>query len=63
MRFSPGDFIGEVKTIEKHHDKLTEAIPGDNIGFTVRGLEMKHVWRGQVVSEAKNEPARESRRS
>lgn len=59
VRFSPGDFIGEVKTIEKHHEKLTEAIPGDNIGFTVRGLEMKHVWRGQVVSEAKNEPARE----
>ena len=40
---------GEVKSIEMHHEPLTEAEPGDNIGFVVRGVEKKMIARGDVV--------------
>src|SRR3989338_3811300 len=39
---------GEVKSIEMHHEQLTEAEPGDNIGFNVRGIEKKDIARGDV---------------
>ena len=29
---------GEVKTIEMHHEAVNEAMPGDNVGFNVRGI-------------------------
>ncbi|MFH1224984.1 MAG: translation elongation factor EF-1 subunit alpha [Candidatus Diapherotrites archaeon] len=60
----PGDKIivmpsgkqGEVKTIEAHHEQLPQALPGDNIGFNVRGLEKKDVARGDVVGHTNNVP-------
>lgn len=45
---------GEVKTIEMHHEQLTQAEPGDNIGFNVRGFEAKDIARGDVVGPASN---------
>jgi len=41
---------GEVKTIEMHHEQVTEAEPGDNVGFNVRGMEKKDIARGDVLS-------------
>ncbi|MEK6822705.1 MAG: translation elongation factor EF-1 subunit alpha, partial [Nanoarchaeota archaeon] len=41
---------GEVKTIEMHHEQVTEAEPGDNVGFNVRGIEKKDIQRGDVLS-------------
>ncbi len=60
----PGDKIivmpskaqGEVKSIEAHHEQLPQAIPGDNIGFNVRGLERKDINRGDVVGHPTNIP-------
>lgn len=60
----PGDKIvvmptnksGEVKTIEMHHEQLSEAKPGDNIGFNVRGLGREDVARGDVVGHVNNPP-------
>lgn len=60
----PGDKIivmptgktGEVKTIEMHHEQLQEAVPGDNIGFNVRGLGKEDVARGDVVGHSNNPP-------
>ncbi len=46
---APGEFIGEVRTIEMHHEQMKQAEPGDNIGFNVRGLTMKDVKRGYVM--------------
>ncbi|MBS3135656.1 translation elongation factor EF-1 subunit alpha [Candidatus Woesearchaeota archaeon] len=43
---------GECKTIEMHHEQLQEALPGDNIGFNVRGFGKKDIARGDVVSHA-----------
>src|SRR3989344_5817283 len=35
----PSGKIADVKTIEAHHEQLTEARPGDNVGFNLRGVE------------------------
>lgn len=47
---------GEVKTIEMHHEQITEAIPGDNIGFNVRGIAKKDIARGDVLGHINNPP-------
>ncbi len=47
---------GEVKSIEMHHEQLQEAIPGDNIGFNVRGFGKKDIARGDVVGPVDNPP-------
>ena len=39
---------GEVKSIEMHHEEIPQAVPGDNIGFNVRGVEKNAVRRGDV---------------
>ncbi len=60
----PGDMIvimpsgatSEVKSIEMHHKQLTQAEPGDNVGFNVKKLEKKDVKRGDVVGPTSNPP-------
>ncbi|HLC58630.1 MAG TPA: translation elongation factor EF-1 subunit alpha [Candidatus Nanoarchaeia archaeon] len=47
---------GEVKTIEMHHEQVTEAEPGDNVGFSVRGINKKDIARGDVVGTPDNPP-------
>lgn len=42
-----------------HHEPLSEAIPGDNVGFNIRGVAVKDLKRGYVCSDNKNDPARE----
>lgn len=39
--FAPEDLTSEVKSIEMHHEVLKEAIPGDNIGFNIKGISVK----------------------
>ena len=41
--FMPGGKSGEVKSIEMHHESVIEAIPGDNIGFNVRGIDKNDI--------------------
>ena len=43
---------GEVKTIEAHHEQLSEAGAGDNVGINIRGVGKKDVARGDVVCDA-----------
>jgi len=47
---------GEVKSIEMHHEQVQEAIPGDNVGFNVRGISKKDIARGDVLGDASNPP-------
>ncbi|CAH2277077.1 elongation factor 1-alpha [Pelobates cultripes] len=35
VTFAPVNVTTEVKSVEMHHDALTEAFPGDNVGFNV----------------------------
>ncbi|MGC9132888.1 MAG: translation elongation factor EF-1 subunit alpha [Nanopusillaceae archaeon] len=47
----PSGVVGEVKSIEMHHEKLDEALPGDNIGFNVKGPESGDIGRGDVAGK------------
>lgn len=48
---------GEIKTIEMHHEAMSEAIAGDNIGINIRGVGKKDIARGDVVCDAANPPS------
>lgn len=60
----PGDKVivmpvgktGEVKSIEMHHQALQQAVPGDNIGFNIRGIGKDDIQRGDVVGHPDNPP-------
>ncbi len=54
--FMPSKAVGEVKTIEMHHEQLSQAVPGDNIGFNVRGIGKNDTKRGDVVGTVDNPP-------
>ncbi|MFH1290031.1 MAG: EF-Tu/IF-2/RF-3 family GTPase, partial [Nanoarchaeota archaeon] len=45
---------GEVKTVEMHHEALSSAEPGDNVGVNLRGIGKKDVARGDVICDAAN---------
>jgi len=42
-----------------HHESLAEAVPGDNVGFNIKNVSVKDIRRGNVASDAKNDPAKE----
>lgn len=54
--FGPSGAKGEVKSIEMHHKQMTEAQPGDNIGFNVKGIDDKQIKRGDVMGTPSNPP-------
>ncbi|MEM4841406.1 MAG: elongation factor 1-alpha, partial [Nanopusillaceae archaeon] len=51
----PNGALGEVKSIQMHHQDIEEAIAGDNIGFNVKGIEKQDIGRGDLVGKV-NEP-------
>ncbi len=54
--FMPAKAVGEVKSIEMHHQEIKEALPGDNIGWNVRGVEKKDIRRGDVCGHTDKPP-------
>ncbi|MDP2767499.1 MAG: translation elongation factor EF-1 subunit alpha [Candidatus Methanoperedens sp.] len=54
--FMPVKAVGEVKSIEMHHQEIKEALPGDNIGWNVRGVEKKDIRRGDVCGHTDKPP-------
>ncbi len=46
----------EVKKIETHHEEIEEALPGDNIGFNIKGVERKEIKRGYVAGSVDTPP-------
>lgn len=59
VRFTPSGLVSECKSVEMHHEQLPQAIPGDNVGFSVRNISVKDIKRGYVCSNDKEDPARE----
>lgn len=59
--FAPTGVSSQVKSIEMHHTQLEKAVPGDNIGFNVKGLSIKQLKRGFVAGEIKNDPPKETK--
>src|SRR5437016_984695 len=56
IHFMPADKVGEVKSIEMHHEQIPQAEPGDNVGFNVRGVDKKDLRRGDVAGPTDNPP-------
>ncbi|CAL8297781.1 unnamed protein product [Merluccius merluccius] len=56
VTFAPVNLTREVKSVEMHHEALTEALPGDNVGFNVKNVSVKHIRRGYVAGDSKNDP-------
>ena len=60
----PGDKVvvmpsgkqGEIKTLEEHHTQLQVGKPGNNIGFSIRGLSAEDMSRGDVVGSVTSPP-------
>ncbi len=48
---------GEVKTVEMHHEQYQQAEPGDNVGFSVRGVGKKDIARGDVLGHSTSVPS------
>lgn len=44
------------QSIEMHHERLDQAIPGDNIGINVKGIAAEEVKRGDMVGHSNNPP-------
>jgi len=60
VTFAPSGVTTEVKSVEMHHESMPEAIPGDNVGFNIKGVSVKDIRRGNVCGDAKNDPPREA---
>ncbi|MBA7499913.1 Elongation factor Tu [subsurface metagenome] len=52
----PTGFQGEIRSIEMHHEEIDQAEPGDNIGFSIRGISMEDVGRGDVMGHPNDVP-------
>jgi elongation factor 1-alpha len=52
----PGGVTGECKTIEMHHEQLSQAIPGDNVGVNLRGIAKNEIRRGDVAGPTNDPP-------
>merc|ERR1711879_304009 len=56
VTFAPSNVTTEVKSVEMHHTQLAEGVPG----FNVKNVSVKDIRRGNVCSDSKNDPAKES---
>merc|ERR1712184_193097 len=61
VTFAPAMVTTEVKSVEMHHTQLVEGNPGDNVGFNVKNVSVKDIRRGNVCSNSKQDPAKESK--
>ncbi|XP_061106693.1 elongation factor 1-alpha-like [Conger conger] len=58
--FCPANITTEVKSVEMHHEAMTEALPGDNVGFNVKNVSVKDIRRGNVAGDSKNDPPQQA---
>lgn len=56
VTFAPGGLTTEVKSVEMHHETLTQGVPGDNVGFNVKNVSVKEIRRGNVCGDTKSDP-------
>jgi len=61
VTFAPQGLSTEVKSVEMHHEALTEALPGDNVGFNIKNVSVKEIRRGNVCGDAKQDPPKGSK--
>ncbi|CAH8483394.1 unnamed protein product [Schistosoma margrebowiei] len=56
VTFAPQGLTTEVKSVEMHHEALTEGLPGSNVGFNVKNVAVSEIHRGNVAGDSKNDP-------
>jgi elongation factor 1-alpha len=56
VSFMPANKDGEIKSIEMHHEEIPQAVPGDNVGFNVRGIGKGDIRRGDVCGPVEAPP-------
>ncbi|XP_033120334.1 elongation factor 1-alpha, somatic form [Anneissia japonica] len=61
VTFAPTGITTEVKSVEMHHEAMTEALPGDNVGFNIKNVSVKEIRRGNVAGDSKNDPPKEAK--
>ena len=59
VTFSPGGLTSEVKSIERHHQLIQEAYPGDSVGFNIKSITRNELSRGMVVGDSSQDPPEE----
>ena len=57
VKFAPSGIEAEVVSCEVHHENLLEVGPGTNVGFAVKNVAVKDIHRGDVASNADDNPA------
>uniref|UniRef100_A0A8C7ETM2 Tr-type G domain-containing protein n=1 Tax=Neovison vison TaxID=452646 RepID=A0A8C7ETM2_NEOVI len=60
VTFAPVNVTTEVKSVEMHHEALSEALPGDNVGFNDKNVSVKDVHRSNMAGDSKNDPPMEA---
>jgi len=60
VTFAPPMVTTEVKSVEMHHEALTQATPGDNVGFNIKNVSVKDIKRGEVCGDSKQDPPAQS---
>ncbi|KEH38842.1 GTP-binding elongation factor Tu family protein [Medicago truncatula] len=62
LTFAPTGLQSGVKSVQMHHENISEALPGDIVGLhlTNKKLSDKNLRRGYVASDSKYEPAMEA---
>ncbi|KAB0348178.1 hypothetical protein FD754_013035 [Muntiacus muntjak] len=60
VTFAPVSVTTGVKSAEMHHEALSEALPGDSVGFDVKIVSVKDVRHGNVAGDSKNDPPMEA---
>jgi elongation factor 1-alpha len=57
---APAMITTECKSVEMHHEALTQAVPGDNVGFNLKGVSVKDTKRGFVCGDSKQDLPKEA---
>ncbi|ELK37737.1 Elongation factor 1-alpha 1 [Myotis davidii] len=50
VTFAPVNVTTEVKSVEMHHEALSEALPEDNVSFNIKNVSVKDVRHGHVAA-------------
>ena len=56
VTFAPVKVTTEVKSVEMHHEALSEALPEDSVGFRVKNKSVKDVRHGSVAGDSRRDP-------
>ncbi|KAH3810768.1 elongation factor 1-alpha-like [Dreissena polymorpha] len=58
VTFGPPDIKTQVRAVQLHHDAVSEAYQGENVGLQIEGLDIKDIRKGFVLGETNRDPPR-----